>query len=1587
MRSLPLRSVAIVLTCSIFALSTCGVRCPAQDPAATDREAQIAERFLDVLLRRPRPGTALDRVYGYHVQAGTLDQLIEDLEPDDGNSGSEAGARAMLRGLLLLRRGSDAEAAEALSEADRLRTDDAMASYYLGKALLQIGKADPAAEALQRAIDRKPARNEALPVFTELGRLYQRAQQPEKALEVWNQLEATFPGDSRVGEQIASTLADEGQEEAALQRYERLAEEAGPADDPRVIGYRIAAAEMKRRLGRTDEALADFESIASRLRPASWLYTDVRRRIEAVFLRGGDYSALADYYAKRVEQQPDEVALRLRLGQSLAKAGRINEAESSLRETVDRAPDDVDARLALIDVLKTAAKAEAAAEQFEHLVEQDPENPDYLVQLGNTWLDASDVKRETRQDRAAEAWNRLAKARSDDPVVTAQVGDLMRRIDRNDEALELYRRAIELAPEQPQYREYLGEFLHRLDRHDEAIEVWAAIAEPPRDNRENLVRLAEVLHTFDEPERGLEAFRRAAELDPTFAQRLRFADLLARSQRYDEALDQLDRSDEMAETPEEREQVLQARIGVYAGSGKLDEQIAEAERTAEESGKADDYRRLALMLDAAARLSDATAAIESAIEADPDDTSALAVAAELYRKGARLGDAVEVYRSLAERDPRFLPNYLKRIAGLQMRLGQIDEALATASELIDAQPGNPESYRLYADQCFQVGRDDEGIETLRRALRAAPRDQDTRQALAGALANQFQTDEAIEIYWELLDDAGDLDDEKRWVGMLAPLYEQQGDFERLISRLELRGRESSQTRSSVVLRSAAHRAVNDFGSARQTLEPLLVESPRDPELLNELVTLAEVSSEPELALEYQERLVSLADTPENRNRLLSLMVDSGQIERAEASLQRFRALDDPVAMIKLIDRTVGRGDTDAAVRFCRVTLDQHRDLWEVRARLAALLVVAGETDEALEQAARVESLELAGDTPSQTSKSNQARRRQPTTSNTTNSLQQVYARSRLNQTQQVYMLGQLFRVGRYASANYSISSRAGSAVKVSDFGEAKYLALATRLAVAAKEGELDEVASSLVDESELETSQDADKLWDAMQVKTISAAFNPGQSNRGVFGSEQQDAMKWMWRIAEVDESERDMIVYRLLQQRMYQRNPPSQIRGNVDVEPPEPLDDSQLDLVRAAYESGGPLMTGQQGGMIAAAVHDELAAAGKTSEAKTFRQRFEGTPESPDDAINALAFFVSARQSDEAARLLKEIRDAIPKWAESMTTAEITRLESVLNGVPSLEEITAEAKSEAVDLAIANQAVKQSRSVSRRRASPGSGELSVGYQTDGRYQQHQISVPFSDRLLASSFVQQLYVGTRFGEDSPERQRLLKHLNEDVHLFPADSQYADTERKLRTTLAAFAHWWADDLPAAYDKITTATARYPNDHDLWIEHARMAAELNRPQAALDALDAIEPLDQATLRVRELAAMNLATKLGRLERAKAAAQRLFGMRLDPAPKWPSPTSSTGSGCGGWRRRSCNAPNDGAANRSATCCNSPNDSSTPASEKPPPKSPIGCCDNPAASRSPTATTTVGKRSNYCNKRAGSTSYSRRPNVASRRPPIRRI
>ncbi len=168
--------------------------------AQDDRDAVqdlLADRYLQVLLRRPRTGTALERLHGHHVQAGSWTTFLAQLKAQADAGGDKAGAKYTLIGLLQLERGNEVEAIESLKKAEPLSQHDAMVSYYLGKALLALGRIDQATEALERAISRRPTRNDALAIFTTLGRIYQRSGKRDEALSVWVRMEKAFPGDAR----------------------------------------------------------------------------------------------------------------------------------------------------------------------------------------------------------------------------------------------------------------------------------------------------------------------------------------------------------------------------------------------------------------------------------------------------------------------------------------------------------------------------------------------------------------------------------------------------------------------------------------------------------------------------------------------------------------------------------------------------------------------------------------------------------------------------------------------------------------------------------------------------------------------------------------------------------------------------------------------------------------------------------------------------------------------------------------------------------------------------------------------------------------------------------------------------------------------------------------------------------------------------------------------------------------------------------------------------------------------------------------------------------------------------------------------
>ena len=161
--------------------------------------------------------------------------------------------------------------------------------------------------------------------------------------------------------------------------------------------------------------------------------------------------------------------------------------------------------------------------------------------------------------------------------------------------------------------------------------------------------------------------------------------------------------------------------------------------------------------------------------------------ASAARIAEQAGDLEEVGRSEPQagrrRSPQPDASYLEHVAQLETQLGRIDEALAAGRELIAAAPGNVETYQFFSDLCFRLNRPEDGLAALRRAARVNPNEPACSSRCGNALAGQFRTDEAIELYWQAFEKHMQLDDKLIDISKLTDLYLQTNHLDQLSERL------------------------------------------------------------------------------------------------------------------------------------------------------------------------------------------------------------------------------------------------------------------------------------------------------------------------------------------------------------------------------------------------------------------------------------------------------------------------------------------------------------------------------------------------------------------------------------------------------------------------------------------------------------------------------------------------------------------------------------------------------------------------------------------------------------------------------------
>lgn len=1434
------------------------------------REQIAADRFLQLLLRRPTTGTALDRVFGHHVARGNLGELLADLEKVAGQkkkAGDEksAGNHWMVIGLLQLQRGEEAAAAQALKKAEAVLTDNPLTAYHHGQALLLLGKNDDAAQAMQRAIELKPPRRDFLNIATQLGSLYQRAGKADDAVKIWKQLEDSFPGDDSVRQRIARVLADEGDLTNALKRYDDLAKTARSPND-RIV-FALRASDLRMRLGQKGQATKNLEMLLARLRPGSYLYAEARRRIENAFLESGDYAGLTEYYEKWLKDHPDDAGAILRLARTLSIQGRGPESLKWLEKAIERSPSERVPRLALIDTYIAEERYGDAAAQYEKLAEMEPKNPDHLVRWGQVVLEDPKKPKEQRKAAAAAIWGRLAEARPDDAVIQSQVADLFRGAELKDEAIAGYRKAVTLAPNEPQYKEYLGEYLHRLDRHKEALPVWRSIAEGKLRTRENLVRLAEVLHQFDEPKEALKTLAEACEMNPTITERIRYAEWLRDEKAFEKALEQLRLADDQTDTVDDREKIFAEEVKTYQAAGELENQIAEARKKAEaEKSNGELWRRLAILCDANNQSRESLKAIENALKHSGDSIETLDVASRMYEKAGRLQEAIKKRQLLANTDRRFRSGHLQRLASLYMRTGQAENAIATGKLLLAGGGGSIESFKFYADLCGQLGRIDERLDTYRRCVRINPRNSDAQELLASQLAEDFKTDQAIELYWNMLDSSTELEDRRRVVQSLTDLYLRSNRLDQLISRLEIRGRESGDRRGTIDLIATAYEQAGDLGLAREALEGLLREQGRDTLLLDRLIALAEKSGEAEEAVELQRQLLRLSPGRQNEAKLAKLLIDIGAMNEAEVLWTRLsEQSSDRGQTSRNLNRLFAAGETEMAIRLATKVLEKDPNDWESLLQLMLLQAAEKHWEQATKTAERFRSLKIE-DTALPTGG-------KPYQSTITRN-GQTYTQPPLKfmRTQQLYDMSRLL------DDRYGYRPRT-SLPKPLDFGHAKLMA--SYVVFQSDQGRIQSDLKELAEKANAETAT-PDDVWTWFNsvaiVQRIDSTLAPT--------FQRPETWAPYWKLAEVDSKAGSTALISMLYNRwsVSLRNNDSTLA---------PLDEDKLKWLKekASETDSSDPATNWYGNASWELIYDsEMRIAGQGENADDLVKEYISKAIRERDmklAVSLLTMVLNQGDDDHLWSLIELFRNNPQdptlkrRYGSSSNLdayylgmfASKNRIDQELSKGPE-DALYRQRVMTLLESMLAAEAAKPVRRSTIRLTSVGQSRQTY-VQRGSTYESIVITFPAKGIGPEDQFINSLWTLNELHKDS------FPNWTKDLETSKADE---DPRLKvLRNVVAGTLLEWNEQTGQAIQKLSNAVSiaekEVPHaESELRLMWVDLLLRQGQKREALEVMDRLTVYDQNTMAVREFAAAKLAAALDDKERARAAAKRLFGVRLD-------------------------------------------------------------------------------------------------------------
>jgi cellulose synthase operon protein C len=842
--------------------------------AFVDADAQATK----ILAKHPQDPVALHIRAAAWLGQGKPREALELLDGLLKGGQSIPGETAPRRAQALLQLGKAAEAEEALRTAVKENPKDVrsllgLAGFHLSRReFAEAEKLYTQAKAIQPANPEVPmglaavaaGQNqlataiktlEAVEVRARtprlvlmLANLYLRADQPTNASALLIAMVERSPNYRPARYLLARAYLAGNRPQLAVVHFEELRKQV-PGD----LTIQFFLAQSYVRAGRVREALALLDSAAPRMAKEPRFHLERGR----VLLVLGRLDEAFKGGATASELNPQLPQPYLLMGQVRARQGDTKAAQDYFAKAANVDASFAGAHVALGRLRAAEDDFEGASREFDEAVKADPKS------VGAARVKASSLIRQGKMKEAIEFAESSAKAQPNDAGFQTLLGVVNAHGRQYEKAKDAYQRALRLSPRATEPRMGLVSIALVQGKDEEASEQLREVLKEQPDHPAAVLLQAGMLERSGRYDQAITVIENSLKVAPMqTALAVQLAELLLRTGRYDAAVGRT--TDILSQNPDATGALL-VRARAHLGRRDWDAALKDATNYVRlNPTDAGGHVVLGRAYAGQGQIAAAQAAYREALKRNPQLTAAKE---ELAAVSGQKPDPAETQKKIAglraavEKTPKSVV-LREALARALLANGDTAGAEAQLKVILNQAVGHLDANLLMARVRFQQGKTDEGVAYLRAAQRTSPDNLEVNAALGRYLVAQGRREEGLRHLEAALRVNPRLPDIKLEVGSLYAQIGRYADAQRLAGELE---REWPKQPEPLILKGNVLLAQRDYKAAGETFTGAISRGPEYPGAHRGLAQSMEAVGQTDRAIESYRKTLQL-----NPNDVISL---------------------------------------------------------------------------------------------------------------------------------------------------------------------------------------------------------------------------------------------------------------------------------------------------------------------------------------------------------------------------------------------------------------------------------------------------------------------------------------------------------------------------------------------------------------------------------------------------------------------------------------------------------------------------------------------------------------------------------------------